>query len=327
MAKTDTGFLARALSTSSRAAMDDELPPPCESPHVWLRLRGFWVTAEEAAGQEHCAPYIPELLDGACSFPGCVLKEKHSGLHEFDAAVLSNPTPKRKAGVPTKFIHVPDEPVVKRQCSHSSPTAAPRANKPKAVSPKRPPMAAALPPRPAAPVSARPLPTLPSRPPSLESSWPDTWPDVRKTVMAKPVENHSKKKEEGSASGSSPRRTPSAGPEADGQDAASSPPIDPELDTESFEEMADLLLGAPEGGDGPKVGDKGAASDEICETVSEAPGIRVYVKMHGWWETVDTLRRNRLWALEGMCNFPGCPLADRHSGPHLFDDEAAALHK
>ena len=54
---------------------------------------------------------------------------------------------------------------------------------------------------------------------------------------------------------------------------------------------------------------------------------RVYVKLTGWWETAETLRRNRLWALEGMCNFPGCPLRDRHSGPHLFDDEAAAMHK
>ena len=48
------------------------------------------------------------------------------------------------------------------------------------------------------------------------------------------------------------------------------------------------------------------------------------MRLCGWWHTIESLHRDRLWAFEGMCNFPGCPLADRHSGPHLFDEEMAA---
>ena len=73
-------------------------------------------------------------------------------------------------------------------------------------------------------------------------------------------------------------------------------------------------------------------AEDSCEDTSSAEGgesrhPRVYVKLNGWWETPETLRRNRLWALEGMCNFPGCPLADRHSGPHQYDEEAIELFK
>ena len=72
-----------------------------------------------------------------------------------------------------------------------------------------------------------------------------------------------------------------------------------------------------------------APHEAIVESPKPVPPhrqVRVYVKLAAWWESPDTLRRNRLWALEGMCNFPGCPLADRHSGPHTFDEEAATLH-
>ena len=65
----------------------------------------------------------------------------------------------------------------------------------------------------------------------------------------------------------------------------------------------------------------------VEEMPTAANNNRVYVKLRGWWETPATMRRNRLWALEGMCNFPGCPLADRHSGPHQFCEMAASLHK
>ena len=52
---------------------------------------------------------------------------------------------------------------------------------------------------------------------------------------------------------------------------------------------------------------------------------RVHVRLNAWWETPDALRTWRLWAMEGLCGFPGCPLPDRHGGPHEYDDELIAL--
>jgi hypothetical protein len=52
---------------------------------------------------------------------------------------------------------------------------------------------------------------------------------------------------------------------------------------------------------------------------------RVHVRLNAWWETPDALRTWRLWAMEGLCGFPGCPLTDRHGGPHEFDPELIDL--
>ena len=57
-----------------------------------------------------------------------------------------------------------------------------------------------------------------------------------------------------------------------------------------------------------------------CEDDDECDLPRVYLRLNAWWETPETIRRDRIWALEGCCNFPGCPLADRHSGPHQYDE-------
>ena len=79
----------------------------------------------------------------------------------------------------------------------------------------------------------------------------------------------------------------------------------------------------------PSSSSMGGKSPRLPAAMPETPytGPRTYVKLRGWWETPETLRRNRLWALEGMCNFPGCPLQDRHGGPHQFCEEAAAMHR
>ena len=63
-----------------RAPMEEpemELPPAADSPMVWLRLRGFWVLPEEMEeyAQPRCETYVSGT-EGACSFPGCIKKEK-----------------------------------------------------------------------------------------------------------------------------------------------------------------------------------------------------------------------------------------------------------
>ena len=54
---------------------------------------------------------------------------------------------------------------------------------------------------------------------------------------------------------------------------------------------------------------------------------RVYVRLNAWWETPDTLWLYRQWAMAGLCGFPGCPLPERHSGEHQFDEEVCLLAK
>ncbi len=52
--------------------------------------------------------------------------------------------------------------------------------------------------------------------------------------------------------------------------------------------------------------------------------LRAYVKLAGWWvtpmyrETADT-------APEGFCSFPGCPLPDKHNGPHQLNPDLLQL--
>ena len=73
--------------------------------------------------------------------------------------------------------------------------------------------------------------------------------------------------------------------------------------------------------------DTSSAGDGPTAAVGALRYSKVFTKLTAWWETPDTLRRNRIWALEGMCNFPGCPLADRHGGPHQYCKETIELFK
>ena len=52
------------------------------------------------------------------------------------------------------------------------------------------------------------------------------------------------------------------------------------------------------------------------EDVDSSAARRVYVKLCGWWEVEQPKCR----ACEGQCSFPGCPLPEKHSGPHKFDE-------
>ena len=101
------------------------------------------------------------------------------------------------------------------------------------------------------------------------------------------------------------------------------------------------------------------ACEEIAQAPREAPFARVYVHLQGWFvdPTVSfKVRPRRIWlhgplrlprlppgskremeprdltalsrsprqagaAAEGQCSFPGCPLKEKHAGPHTIDTE------
>ena len=52
---------------------------------------------------------------------------------------------------------------------------------------------------------------------------------------------------------------------------------------------------------------------------------RVHMRMCGWMLTPDWEYQRRFDARFGICGFPGCPLPERHTGPHEYDAELAAL--
>ena len=88
-------------SSSSSATAPSE-----PASRVWMRLRGYWMTADQWAKEND--PTLRDsykAMDFACSYPGCILCEKHHGPHEFEDDALQSPTVgKRKAGMPSKFL-------------------------------------------------------------------------------------------------------------------------------------------------------------------------------------------------------------------------------
>ena len=367
--------------------------PDTASPRVYVKLSGWWKSAElHALEQLPPSSITQSALDGACSFPGCILCEKHHGPHEMDAALINNPTPKRKAGAPTKFVHTiegpqfksakPSRPPTRPNVAHScpNPTAATPpakplpgkvltsggvlasgfAARPVAASqhstvglPKRPP-----PPIAAAPASnagpagmsanlfeSVPSPDLPPPPIGVSSSFgglpPGVFPKARKTASHTPSADDALAEEamvaakEEVAGGGAVTSRPAAARPAPGFKLTSSMLAQRPLSAErpsSTGKMAPMRKMAPTGKMAPM--GKMAPTGKMAEERPTSTGkmalpdhTRVYVRLCGWWETPETIQRNRLWALEGMCNFPGCPLKDRHSGPHQFCEEAAELHK
>ena len=78
---SDDPFECNMEQVAEFVAQDDthvDVPDSCakDYSHVWLRLRGFWVEAPSGAPA------------GICGFPGCKLRDRHSGLHETDDDAL-----------------------------------------------------------------------------------------------------------------------------------------------------------------------------------------------------------------------------------------------
>ncbi len=51
---------------------------------------------------------------------------------------------------------------------------------------------------------------------------------------------------------------------------------------------------------------------------------RVHVRLQAYWEQRDYERTFRIDARMGLCGFPGCPLPERHTGPHAYDGDDLA---
>ena len=363
---------------------EEMLPPPADYRHTWIRLRGFWVTPEEHAGeQKECIDFEP-AREYQCSFPGCIFKEKHAGPHGIDESTLALPTPKRRAGVPSKFVHKEELPAVKR--ARSAPEARRESSMQgvgisshaagKARAPPAPARASshAPPPAPSStaafsfakpvepPLSVAPALVGPSsraiaalatsiEPPTSSAgfsaagdglSLPLGWPVARKTAPMPPMLKSAHTTGGGhSAQTSKPRPKPAGLAGMTGTAVVA----DPAKAHAKAAAKVPTLPRSSGGGRGSSSGASprverdpssllGSSAWLLCgdplqsEPEPEMPTwARVYVRLCGWWETPETLRRNRLWALEGKCGFPGCPLPERHGGPHQFDDETMNLAK
>jgi hypothetical protein len=340
----------------SSSSSTEQLPAPAQYGKVWIRLRGYWVTCEEiddedtgnAAVGTH-AKSRRGAAEGQCGFPGCIFKEKHGGPHGFDEATLALPTPKRQTGVSSKQKFLIDadtaaassssgasKGVARKRESPSAPKAPPAAKRRCASSTPASSLGAASPPScaraagtsssglekpPPANIPMGPLPTsarsqvdgfemeddedgmgYPSPggllPPGLPGPIRGLAPPPRFHLLAGgPLTGAAVKQAPAKASSSTANVKQSGGQSNVGAGRM-------------------VTKGRP---------DAATARQPAPPPQTVLPFKRVHVRMAGWWETVDSLRTFRLWALEGQCNFPGCPLADRHSGPHQFCKETARM--
>ena len=277
------------------------------SPRVYVHLRGYWCTPEQAKdavadgsgiadGTSARAGRPTGAGEGQCSFPGCIFRERHGGPHGFGEDMLLQPTPKRKACAPCKW-----EPPERNG------TGVPRAK------PPPPPAASAAA---AAATSPRPNATK-----ALPSSF-------RGGLAATPVSLAGAGGHGGGAGVAA-----SAAGAAPSAVALSSPP--PPSSATSKKRPLPVASAAKHTTAGSPRASTPTASTSAGSAVpsrgralaAAAPAPlrynRVHLQLNGWWATPETLRIYRCWALEGLCNFPGCPLPDRHCGPHLWDQETA----
>ena len=272
------------------------------SPRVYVHLRGYWCTPEQAKdavadgsgiadGTSARAGRPTGAGEGQCSFPGCIFRERHGGPHGFGEDMLLQPTPKRKACAPCKW-----EPPERNG------TGVPRAKPP--------------PPPPASAAAAAATSPRPNATKALPSSF-------RGGLAATPV---SLAEAGGHGGGAGGAASAGAAPSAV---ALSSP----------LHRLPRRAEAAAAGRGAPSRHCRLAARLHATASTSAGSAVpsrgralaaaaplrynRVHLQLNGWWATPETLRIYRCWALEGLCNFPGCPLPDRHCGPHLWDQETA----
>lgn len=290
-------------------------PEAAQNNRVYVRLCGFWFTPEQAAKP------VPNLEDadddtddamfpqaqvrqklgasnGMCGFPGCILKERHGGPHRFSDAMLAGPTPKRQASAPRKWE--PDG----RESSPSDATSSRRDKKPGTTpgAGSSASMAHSSQPATMVPIAGGGGSMVllgrtagPPAPAAVGGAMPPSRSPHSATAAPRPS----------SSDGGKNRKRPlTAAAMAGGMVFSKQRP------------------GAP-----PRAHASPSAVPMVSPPARPAPirHTKVHLKLSGWWAKPETLRMYRLWALEGMCNFPGCPLADRHNGPHQWCQETADL--
>jgi len=365
--------------------MDCEaLPPPSTYKRAFVRLRGFWVTCEEAAAEASGGDR--PASDGQCSFPGCIYHEKHSGPHGFDTA-LTDGTPKRKACIPTKYLdgawpkpvgggpttadHV-QAPSLQVSLSGPSKTGLAAVKRqrtvPEASLAVGDELAAALYDAPEAESAngSRSLGNKQHTPPAevygmdeelMTIKW---YKVVIKLQSAQRDGNRFRCFRGGKAlsQDSLPTWHALLAPDAEAGTqywhAGGPQPyndVSMRYDTASHSRGGiSLSLSSVAGQNGataaaapsPKRRSPSSHTGGLrravhlpplaCEEASARQNEklewgRVYLRLNAWWETPATIARDRIWALEGLCGFPGCPLAERHSGPHQFCSETAQYFK